>query len=169
MMAVGIGFVGVVVILRPGTDVFDPNAGLALLAAAMFAVYSVLTRLVARADGSAKPAFFYTGMAGAVAITLIGPFYWTPMTGPDMGWLALLCLTGMSGHYFLIRALDATEAVRIQPFVYLQIVYSVLIGAFVFGETVDAMSLLGMALIVGAGLYAIWREAQAMRRAAASG
>jgi len=163
LTAVGVGLAGVLVILRPGSAVFDPDALIALLAAAMFAVYGVLTRMVSRADGSGQPAFFYTGVAGAAAITLVGPFHWTAMTGPDMAWLGLLCVTGMTGHYCLIRALDATEAVRIQPFIYLQMVFGMGIGAAVFGERVDAFAILGIAMIIGAGLYAIWREARALR------
>jgi len=169
LAAVGVGFAGVLVILRPGTQVFAPEALIALLAAGMFAVYGVLTRMVSRADGSGMPAFFYTGVAGAVAITAVGPFYWTPMTLPDMGWLGLLCITGMSGHYCLIRALDATEAVRVQPFIYLQMVFGMGIGWAVFGEAIDAAAVLGIAMIIGAGLYAIWREAQALRRARMAG
>jgi drug/metabolite transporter (DMT)-like permease len=156
------------VILRPGVGVFDESALVALLSAVMFATYSVLTRRVARADGSAKPAFFYTGVAGAVAISLIGPFYWTPMLFADWLWLGVLCVTGMSGHYCLIRALDATEAVRIQPFIYLQMVFSIVIGWTVFAEPFDPVTLLGMAMIIGAGLYAIWREWQAVERAKAA-
>ena len=167
LAAVGVGFAGVLVIMRPGTGVFDPDALIALLAAVMFAVYGVLTRLASRADGSGDAAFFYTGVAGAAAVTLVGPFYWTPMAWADIAWLGLLCFTGMSGHYCLIRALDATEAVRIQPFIYLQMVFAVIIGAVVFGEEIDPWGVAGLALIIGAGLYAIWREAQALKRARA--
>ncbi|MGF1500181.1 MAG: DMT family transporter [Paracoccaceae bacterium] len=165
LAAVGVGFAGVLVILRPGTEVFQAEALVALAAAAMFSVYSLLTRMVSRADGSGAPAFFYTGVAGAAAITLVGPWYWTPMSLPDMAWLGLLCLTGMSGHYFLIRALDATEAVRIQPLIYLQMVFGITIGAVVFGETIEATALIGVAMIIGAGLYAIWREYRSTRAA----
>jgi len=70
----------------------------------------------------------------------------------------------MVGHYCLIRALEATESVRIQPFTYLQIVYAVPIGAFVFGEPVETPMLAGVVLVIAAGLYAIWREHQILRR-----
>ncbi len=163
LAAVGVGFLGVLVILRPGGDVFQPVALIALASAGMFAVYAVLTRLVNRADGSSAPAFFYTGIAGAAGLTLVGPFFWTPMAWADIAWLGLLCVTGMSGHYFLIRALDATEAVRIQPLIYLQMVFGISIGAAIFGEAVDWAVLLGVAMIIGAGLYAIWREMRAVR------
>ncbi|MGF1445282.1 MAG: DMT family transporter [Pikeienuella sp.] len=165
LAAVGMGFIGVLVIIRPGMDVFDPSALVALAAAVMFAVYGVLTRLANTADGSSGPSFFYTGIAGAVALTFIGPFFWTPMAWADIGWLGLLCITGMSGHYCLIRALDATEAVKIQPLIYLQMVFGITIGWAIFGETVDLWVLVGVAMIIGAGLYAIARE---MRGAAAA-
>jgi len=165
LAAVGVGFLGVLVIMRPGTQVFDPDILIAFLAAVMFAFYGVLTRMVARADGSGRPAFFYTGVAGCAFMCLVGPFFWDWMTPSDYAWMALLCVTGMSGHYFLIQALDATEAVRIQPFIYLQMVFAIAIGAVVFGEAIDPAMILGMAMIIGAGLYAIWREAAHMRAA----
>ena len=158
LVAVGVGFAGVIIILRPGAGLFDANALIAVGAAAMMAVYTVTTRMVGRADGSSGPAFFYLGMGGAAAMTVIGPFYWVPMTLPDIGWLLVHSTVAMAGHYCLIRALEATEAVRIQPFTYLQMIFAVPIGAFIFGEPVDRWVILGMAMTVGAGLYAIWRE-----------
>ncbi|MEM6423016.1 MAG: DMT family transporter, partial [Pseudomonadota bacterium] len=163
LASVAVGFIGVLVILRPGSEVFELNALVALAAAAMFAVYGVLTRLTSRADGSGGPAFFYTGTAGAVAATLAGAGLWVEMTPADWGWMAVLCVTGMSGHYCLIRALDATEAVRIQPFIYLQMVFGILIGWVIFGEVIDRATILGVGLIIAAGLYAIWREQAALR------
>jgi drug/metabolite transporter (DMT)-like permease len=162
LMAVGVGFAGVLVILRPGADLFDINALIALTAAVMMSFYTITTRMVSRADGSSAPAFFYLGVAGAVALTLIGPFYWVPMRLPDIGWLLVHSAVAMCGHYCLIRALEATEAVRIQPFTYLQMIFAIPIGAFIFGEPVDRWMILGMSLIVGAGLYAIWREYRSM-------
>jgi len=164
LAAVGVGFIGVLVILRPGAGLFDSSALIALTAAVMMAFYTVTTRLVGRADGSSAPAFFYLGVAGAAALTLIGPFYWTPMRLPDIGWLLLHSTVAMGGHYCLIRALEATEAVRIQPFTYLQMIFAVPIGAFIFGEPVDALVILGMTMTVGAGLYAISREYRLVRR-----
>ena len=166
LSAIAVGFIGVLVIMRPGLAVFRPAALLPLLAACMMAIYTVTTRMVSRADGSAAPAFFYLGVAGAVALTLVGPFFWTPMTPAAWGVLMLHATVAICGHYCLIAALEATEAVRIQPFTYLQTVYAVIVGALVFGERIDPFMVLGMGLVIGAGLYAIWREAQFGRRAA---
>jgi len=164
LAAVIVGLAGVLVILRPGPELFGSGALVALGAAVMMSLYTVTTRLVGRADGSPAPAFFYLGVAGAAALTLIGPFYWTPMRLPDIGWLLVHSSVAMAGHYCLIRALEATEAVRIQPFTYLQMIFAVPIGAFIFGEPVDRWVILGMTLTVGAGLYAISREFRQMRR-----
>jgi len=163
--AIIVGFIGVVMILRPGLGLFRPEALIALLVALMMSVYTVSTRMVSRADGSAMPAFFWLGVAGAGALTLVGPFYWVPMKIADVGWLLLHTGVAIFGHYCLIRALEATEAVRVQPFTYLQMVFAIPIGAFIFSEPVDRWMIMGMAITVGAGLYAIWREYRLMRAA----
>ncbi len=163
--AIAAGFVGILLILRPGLGLARPEALIALLVAAMMAVYTVTTRLVGRADGSAMPAFFWLGVAGAGALTLVGPLYFAPMQLADIGWLLVHSAVAMCGHYCLIRALEATEAVRIQPLTYLQMVFAVPIGALVFGERVDGWMILGMGIVIAAGLYAIWREYRLMRRA----
>ncbi len=165
MLAIAVGFAGVLVILRPGVSLFDASALIALTAAVMMGVYTITTRMVSRADGSSAPAFFYLGVAGAAALTMVGPFYWTPMRLPDIGWLLLHSTVAMFGHYCLIRALEVTEAVRIQPFTYLQMIFAIPIGAIIFGEPVDRWVIVGMTMTVGAGLYAIWREYRLMQLA----
>jgi len=156
--AIGVGMVGVLVILRPGAAMFQPGALVALLATAMFAGYHLATRYANRVDGSTT-SFFYTGVAGAVAMTVLGPFFWTPMQGAaDWGWMGVLCVTGMLGHYLLIRALDAAEAAAVQPFAYLQLVFASAIGVWVFGEALPLEVVLGAALVVGAGLFTFCRE-----------
>ncbi|MSU88607.1 EamA family transporter [Rhodobacteraceae bacterium 2CG4] len=156
--AVAVGFVGVLIILRPGLAVFAPGALVALTAAAMFALYGLLTRMAARRD-SADTSFFYTGVAGAVAISLVAPFWWAPMQTPlDWFWMGCLCLTGVLGHFLLIKAYEATEASTVQPFAYLQLVFGASIGIFVFGETLEWPVAAGAAVVIGAGLFTLWRE-----------
>ena len=111
------------VILRPGVRVFSPEALVPLVAAFMFALYALLTRLVARKD-SAETSFFWTGVAGAVAITLVAPFWWTPIRGTaDMLWMATLCVSGAIGHFLLIKVYEVAEAGVVQPFSYFQLVF----------------------------------------------
>ena len=94
--AIGIGFVGVLIILQPGFGVFQPAALIPLLAAFMFALYGLLTRYVARLDTTAV-SFFWTGTTGAVAMTLVGVWFWEPMTRGDWAWMAVLCCTAALG------------------------------------------------------------------------
>lgn len=155
--AIAVGFVGVLLIIRPGLRVFSPEALVAVASALMFAVYGLLTRFAARKD-TAETSFFWTGVSGAVAISLVGPFFWEPMTGGDSLWMLALCITGALGHFLLIKAYEAAEASSVQPFAYFQLVFASLIGVTVFGEVVDPLTAAGATIIVGAGLYTFRRE-----------
>ena len=157
--AIGIGFVGVMIILEPGFGVFSPAAVVPLISALLFAVYGLLTRYAARKDPS-MTSFFWTGIVGAVAITAVGVFYWEPMTGPDWGWMALLCVTGAAGHYTLIRCYEVAEASSVQPFAYLQLVFASIIGITLFGEVLELNVAIGAGIVVMAGLFTLWRERQ---------
>ncbi|SOH94665.1 Permease of the drug/metabolite transporter (DMT) superfamily [Monaibacterium marinum] len=156
-VAIGFGFVGVLIILRPGLRVFAPEALVPLIAALMFALYGLLTRRAAR-DDTAATSFFWTGIAGAVAITCVGPFFWEPMSGGDWMWMALLCVTGAGGHWLLIKTYEAAEAGTVQPFAYFQLVFATGLGIAVFRETLDPWTAGGAALIVSAGIYTLFRE-----------
>ena len=162
--AIGVGFAGVLIILRPGTGVFDPAAAIPLAAATMFALYGLLTRYAARRD-SAATSFFWTGTTGAVVMTAVGIWFWEPMTAPDWGWMATLCVTGALGHWLLIRCYEVAEASAVQPFAYFQLVFASALGITVFGETLRSNVVIGAVLIVAAGLFTFWRERQRAKRA----
>lgn len=166
--AVGVGFLGILVILQPGLRVFSPWAILPLVAALMFALYGLLTRLVSARD-SAETSFFWTGIAGVVGITAVGLWQAEPIAPPDWPWMAVLCLTGAFSHYLLIRAYSLAEASSLQPFSYTQLVWVSLIGVLLLGERVAPNVIGGMGIIVGAGLFTWWRTMQAARARAASG
>jgi drug/metabolite transporter (DMT)-like permease len=155
--AIGIGFVGVLIILQPGVRVFSPAALVPLLSAFMFALYGLLTRYVSRRD-TAAVSFFWTGMAGAVAMTPLGLWTWEPMTRADWGWMGLLCCTAAFAHWLLIRAYEVAEASAVQPFAYLQLVFASGIGIFVFGEALHLNVAIGAAVVVCAGLFTLWRQ-----------
>ncbi|GAB4291763.1 MAG: DMT family transporter [Roseovarius sp.] len=162
-VAIGIGFLGVIVILQPGFGVFRPEAVVPLVSALMFALYALLTRYAGLRD-SAATSFFWTGTTGMVAMTAVGVWFWEPMQGPDWGWMALLCVTGALGHYTLIRCYELAEASAVQPFAYFQLPFAGLLGILVFGETVRVNVAAGAALIVAAGLFTLWRERQVKGR-----
>ncbi|MCC5954859.1 MAG: DMT family transporter [Natronohydrobacter sp.] len=154
--AIGIGFVGVIIILEPGFGVFQPAALLAFLASSMFALYSLLTRYAARKD-SAAVSFFWTGTTGAVTMTLIGIWFWEPMAQGDWLWMGLLCITAAFSHFLLIRAYEVAEASAVQPFAYLQLPFAAALGVLVFNETLRSNVVIGACVVVGAGLFTLWR------------
>ncbi len=157
--AIGVGLIGVLVILKPGTGVFQPVAIIPLVGAFMFAAYGLLTRYVSRYDSSAT-SFFYTGIIGAIVMTAYGVWYWQPMVGVDWAWMALLCTTGVLGHWLLIKTYEAAEASAVQPFAYLQLPFAAALGMLAFGETLRSNVVIGAAIVVGAGLFTLWRERQ---------
>lgn len=155
--AIGVGFVGVLIILKPGFGVFSPAAIVPLISAALFATYGLLTRYVAKHDSS-MTSFFWTGTVGAIAITAVGVFFWEPMTGSDWIWMAILCVTGAAGHYTLIRCYEVAEASAVQPFAYLQLVFASFFGITVFGEVLEPNVAIGATVVIGAGLFTLWRQ-----------
>ena len=158
--AIGVGFVGIVIILEPGFGVFQPAAIIPLVSALMFALYGLLTRYAARRD-SAATSFFWTGTVGMVAMTAVGAWFWEPMSGGDWAWMGLLCLTGAGGHYLLIKTYEVAEASVVQPFAYFQLVFASVMGVILFGEVIRTNVAVGATIIVAAGLFTFWRERQA--------
>jgi len=158
--AIGVGFVGVMIILEPGFGVFKPAAIVPLIAALMFALYGLLTRYAARKD-SAATSFFWTGTVGSLAVTCIGVWFWEPMVSSDWIWMGALCITGALGHFTLIKCYELAEASAVQPFAYLQLVFVGILGLVVFSETIRTNVAVGTAIIVSAGLFTLWRQRQA--------
>lgn len=155
--AIFVGFIGVLFILQPGSGVFSLLSVIPLISAILFAFYGLLTRYAARQD-SAATSFFWTGTAGAVGITIVGLFHMEPMGVADMGWMALLCITGALGHFLLIKCYELAEVGTVQPFAYFHFVFGASIGLLVFGEAIRTMTLIGVTIIVAAGLFTLWRE-----------
>ena len=155
-LAISAGFIGMLIILQPGTGVFRPVAVIPLISALMFAFYAITTRYAARKD-AALTSFFWTGTTGAVAMTFIGLPNWEAMTPADSAWMLALCITGVLGHWLLIRCYEVAEASAVQPFAYFHLVFAVLIGLLVFGETLKSNVVVGAILIVSAGVFALWR------------
>lgn len=161
--AICIGLFGMLVILRPGLTVFDPAAVYPLSAAFIFALYSLLTRRVAREDDAATT-FFYTGIGGAILSTAPLPFFWTPISGViDHLLIAALCGLAMLGHFLHIKAYATAEASILQPFSYFQLIFITALGFLLFGERPDIWTFAGGALIVAAGLYRVRNPAAALK------
>ena len=160
--AIGIGFLGVMVILEPGVTVFAVEALYPLASALMFALYGLLTRFASRKD-SATTSFFWTGVVGAIVMTAVGLPHWEAMTNTDYAWMALLCVTGALGHFLLIKCYEVAEASAVQPFAYLQLIFASAMGIIVFGDILRTNVAVGVAIVVSAGLFALLRERKAKR------
>lgn len=156
--AIGAGFIGVLIIVRPGPALLQSDIWISVVAMLGIAAYGVMTRLCGRVD-SASTSFFYTAIGGFLVVSLVGPFFWTSLTPADWVWMAILCVTGASGHYFLIKALEATDAVVIQPVNYVQTVLGTFTGVIIFGEILEWPVVIGAAIVIAAGLFSAWREA----------
>jgi drug/metabolite transporter (DMT)-like permease len=155
--AVLVGFAGVLIILNPGSGVFSIWALFPFASALMFAIYGLLTRYAAAKDGP-MASFFWTGVIGAVAITPFGLTHWQPMSGADWAMMGLLCCTAVIGHGLLIKAYDVAEASAIQPFAYFQLPFVSLLGFLLFSESLRINVLIGASIVVGAGLFTLWRQ-----------
>ena len=152
--AVGAGCVGVLVILGPGGDVFSWAALLPLISALMFALYSVLTRLATR-DAPSFPSFFWPPVIGAVVMTAIGLPFWEMVTPRDAAFLLIYGLLSVLSNWLLQKTYETAEASRVQPFAYLQIVFTAGIGMTFFGEELHLQVVVGVVIVVMAGIYAL--------------
>ncbi len=152
--AIGIGFVGILIILQPGYGVFSLDALIPLAGAFGFAMYSLLTRYAARRD-SAAVSFFWTGTIGAAVMTVIGIWPWEWMTAPDWGLMLLLCILASAAHYLLIKCYEVSEASAVQPFAYLQLVFIAVLGLTLFGEVLRPNVALGTVVVVLAGIFTL--------------
>ena len=157
--AIFIGFIGVMIILKPSNNVFSLEAIIPLVAALMFALYSLLTRYAARQDTS-MTSFFWTGLIGAVVMSIVGSGYWIALKPVDWAWLGLLCILACLAHYLLIKCYELSEASSLQPFAYLQLLFATVIGLWIFSEKLEVHVVMGAFLVVLSGLFAIWRERQ---------
>lgn len=157
--AIFIGFIGVMIILKPSNNVFSLEALIPLIAALMFALYSLLTRYAARQDTS-MTSFFWTGIIGAVVMSIVGSGYWIALKPVDWAWLGLLCILACLAHYLLIKCYELSEASSLQPFAYLQLLFATIIGLWIFSEKLEVHVVMGALLVVLSGLFAIWRERQ---------
>ena len=156
-LAICVGFFGILIILNPGNGIFSPYALVPLAGAILFALYGLLTRYAGQYDNSST-SFFWTGIVGCIAMTAIGLNFWDPVSQADWSIMLILSASGMLGHFLLIKCYEVAEASAVQPFAYLQLIWASLIGVIIFGEKITTNVLLGACIIVGAGLFTLWRE-----------
>lgn len=162
---VGIGLAGALIIIRPGTDVFQTASLLPILGAFCFAGYAILTRLMGPRE-SHWTSFLYTALIGAALASLLVPFYWSTPSLADAAVMSVFGVLGGIGHILMTLALRHTPASVAAPFNYTGLVWAAMWGLVVFGEFPDVWTWVGAAVIIGAGLYVWWRERQRAREIA---
>ncbi|HWA50369.1 MAG TPA: DMT family transporter [Dongiaceae bacterium] len=155
--AVAVGFIGVLVVVRPGFGMAHWGVLLALGSASCGSVYSTLTRVVSR-DDSAATSLAFSGIAGVLGLSLAMPFVWQPADATIWLLFVGLGITGGLGHFLMIKAFALAPGGTLAPFIYVQILWMVIVGGVWFGDWPVASTWIGIALIVGSGLYALHRE-----------
>lgn len=155
--AVAVGFIGVLIVIRPGFGMVHIAILLPLLSASTGASYNVLTRLVARHDGNAT-SLFYAALVGCLVLSCFMPFLWQ---APSLNQWLLLAALGLSGglaHTLVIRAFSYASASVIAPFIYLQLLWATAIGYVWFDMLPAITTWIGGAVIIATGIYTAHRE-----------
>lgn len=162
-LAVAAGFVGMLLIVRPGFKIFDWPMLLPVVGAIMWGGYQILVRLCSRED-SPETTLVWSAFAAFAATTIVGPIDWQWPDAFSWSLLIATAILGALGHYALIKALDNAEAGAVQPYSYTMLVWVTILGLAVFGHFPDAWTIAGAAVIVASTLYT-W---QLDRRAASA-
>ena len=157
MVAVFAGFCGALVIVRPGGLPIDGGVLFAILSAASYAVYIALTRKVSSVDTTAT-SMVYVGFGGLMLTTAVGVFFWEPMDLTATLQMAFVMVTSTVSHGLMMVALSRAPASTLQPFNYFALPWGIFLSYQVFGHLIDPISLVGAAVIVGAGLVVMARE-----------
>ena len=149
--AVLIGFSGVLIIVRPGGGLFTPAAILPLGLAFCFSSYQIFTRLISGKEDSLN-SLFCVLLVGSVAMSLALPFSWVDPSPKGLFFFALIGVTSGIGHFTMIKALEYAPASLLAPFAYIQLLWVSILGVLVFGDFPDAVTLIGMGVVVAGGL-----------------
>lgn len=156
--AVLVGFLGVLIVIRPGSEVFHPAALVIIFSALMNGFYQIFTREIADTEAPETSAI-YSSIVGAFGMLLVLPFVWkTPSSMTHVLLFCSLGVLGAIGHYFVALALNYAPANVVTPFTYMQMLGSVLVGYIMFGDFPDFMTWVGAGVVIAAGLYVGWTQ-----------
>jgi drug/metabolite transporter (DMT)-like permease len=156
--AIAVGFVGVLIIVRPGTQGFHPALLLSIINAFLYALFNLMTRQLAAHD-SPETTQFFSSIGATLVITPFALAAWQAPPGV-LQWtiLVLIGISGGLGHYMLALAHRYAPASVLAPFLYQQIIWMVLLGFLVFGDVPDAAVVVGAAIVISSGGYLLYRE-----------
>jgi drug/metabolite transporter (DMT)-like permease len=158
LIAIGVGFLGVLVVMRPGVGGLHPAALLVVCGVFAYAFYNLLTRKLASVDSS-QTTMVWSGFAGVALMLPVIPFVWSwPATALEWALLGLTGLSGAVGHWLVINAHRIAPASTLAPFIYTQLIWMLLAGWLVFGQLPDRWTMAGGLIVVASGLYLLYRE-----------
>jgi len=156
-MSVLVGFIGALIIIRPGQGALAEGAFWVLGAAACYACYQLSTRALSGQD-SVLTTLFYSALLGAVIMSFVVPFHFVMFTPTGWGIMALAGLFGTLGHFCMIKAFSHAEASKVAPYSYTNLIWASIIGFVLFGTLPDIWTYVGAGIIIASGLYIIHRE-----------
>ena len=156
-VGVAVGFVGSLIIIRPGAGVMQAAAFLPLAVAGLHAIYQITTRKVSAVDAPLT-SLVYTALVGALVASAVVPAVWVTPDAAGWGLMAVLGLLGGGGHFALIKSFQAAPASTVTPFGYTALLWATALGFVFFDDLPDAWTVSGAAVIVASGLYIFRRE-----------
>lgn len=160
-LAIVIGFLGVLIMLKPsGSGMFSLGAIAVLAAAVCYALSAILTRIIGRTDGTAAMMFWFTVLL-SVGATLLALPNWRAINWTHWPWFLGVGITGAIGQYFITEAFRRAPAGVVAPFEYSAIIWGVLLDVLIWQVVPQANMLAGAGVVIGCGLYIIWREQRA--------
>jgi drug/metabolite transporter (DMT)-like permease len=155
--AVFVGFMGTLIIIRPGFQNVNPGMLMALGAGTCSGIYMLLSRILA-GQNRATASTFHTSLAGAVLVSLAVIFFWQTPTTQQWFMFALLAFFATLGNYLAIRALEYAEASLLAPFGYTEMINAVFAGWYFFGDLPDGLTFVGVGILIACAIYISYRE-----------
>lgn len=158
-LAIAAGFTGVMIIVRPGLEGFNAYSLLALVCVLFCAVRDLATKLIPAEVPSLLVSTITSAAITIVGALLIPPFGgWSPMTGGEVGLLAVAAVLVLIGYQFIIMAMRLGDISFVAPFRYTALIWAILLGYLIFGDVPDGVMIVGASIVVGSGLYTLYRE-----------
>ena len=155
--AVIIGFLGILVVIRPGYIEFNIASIAAVGTGCFYGIYLIITRRLHSTD-SPLLTLLLTGIVGAIIASFLVPIVWINPTLTQWSWLALMGIFACLGHILLIYSLQYADASKLAPFGYFEIIPNIILGFYLFNDFLDIWSFTGLFIIISSGLYIIRRE-----------
>ena len=153
-IAIFIGFIGVLIIMRPGLSIFDPKSMIPLAAAFFLSLYQIVTRKVSEYDSS-ETSLFYTSVVGIILMSFAVPFFWQPMQSFSYLFFLGVGIFFSLGIYFQIIALSFAKASVVQPFHYTLILWAIILGYIFYNDLPDLPTVIGAIIITLSGIYVL--------------